>query len=218
MKLTAIVVSAMLAWISAVANAQPPPQPEQKATNERLGIRAGYAWTANNISENFGGGLDLNLHFTQRIIEPLYADVTLGAIYLGSTDSKITQEFFGTQFDNVSMRILKLTVAPMVQLPLNDRTEFYFAAGGGLYAVSLLIDETLNEFDLTNNNWGVNVNAGLTRRFFTNWFVDLDVYLHKFWTADELDVDNPDWFFLYSNGDPDPLFWAVTAGVMLRLF
>jgi hypothetical protein len=64
----------------------------------------------------------------------------------------------------------------------------------------------------------VNVNAGVLRRLSTNWFVDLNVHLHKFWTADTLNPDNPDWTHVYSRGDSDPLFWGITAGVALNLF
>jgi opacity protein-like surface antigen len=210
--------AAIIALSAPYAIAQSEEEPAKDPDRERLGVRIGYAWTANDIEEAFGGGLDLSLHFSQRIREPLSVDVTLGAIYLGSTDSDITAEFFGTEFDDVSMRILVVTAAPMVKFPLGERTDFFFSAGAGLYMTSLILDQTINEIDLTNSNFGVNLNAGLSRRLSTNWFLDAGVYLHKIWTEDSLDPSSPDWIYLYSEGDASPLFWCVTAGVALRLF
>ncbi len=218
MKFRTLVLAVIIAFVASNAMAQPADETQRDPMKERLGLRAGYAWTRNNISDNFGGGLNLTLHFIQRIKKPLSVDVALGAMYLGSTNSDITLAFFRTQFDNVSMRVLVFTASPMLELSLDDRTDFFVSAGGGLYAVSLLLDQTIQQFDLTNNHLGVTLNTGFIRRITTNWFLDAGLYLHKFWTADSLDPDSPDWLYLYSEGDSDPLFWSVTAGLALRLF
>ena len=218
MKRFVVLIAAIITLFAPHAIAQSEEGAETDLYRERLGLRAGFAWTANDLEENFGGGLDLSLHFIERIRKPFSVDVTLGAIYLGSTDSEITREFFGTEFDNVSMRILVVTAAPMVEIPLGEKTDFFFSAGAGMYVTSLILDQTLNEFDLTNTNFGINFNAGLSRRISTNWFLDAGVYLHKFWTEDSLEPESPDWVYVYSEGDSDPLFWCVTAGLALRLF
>jgi opacity protein-like surface antigen len=218
MKSLTLVIALIIACSASNVIAQSNEETQSDPLKERLGIRAGYAWTPNNIADNFGSGLNLTLHFIQRIKKPFSVDVALGAIYLGSTGSDITRDFFGTEFDDVSMRILTFTASPMVELSLDDRTDFFVSAGGGLYVVSLILDQTLQEFDLTNNQFGVTFNAGVIRRITTNWFLDAGVYLHKFWTADNLDLSNPDWIYLYSEGDGDPVFWTVAAGVALRLF
>jgi len=218
MKRLPLVLAVIIALFASNAIAQMEDETQSDPLKERLGLRAGVAWTRNDLEKNFGGGLNLSLHFTQRIKKPLSVDITLGAIYLGSTDSEITREFFGTEFDDVSMRILIISAAPMVEFPINDRMDFFFSAGVGVYGVSLILDQTLNEFDLTDNHFGINFNAGVSHRIFTNWFVDAGVYAHKFWTADSFDPDNPDWVYIYSEGDSDPLFWNITAGIGLRLF
>jgi opacity protein-like surface antigen len=218
MKFRSLVLAMIIAFAASNAIAQAADETQPDSKKERLGLRSGYAWTRNNISDNFGGALNLSLHFIQRIKKPLSVDVTLGAMYLGSTTSDITIEFFGIPFDNVSMRVLILTASPMLEFSLDDRTDFFVSAGGGLYAVSLLLDQTIQEFDLTNNHLGVTANAGFIRRITTNWFLDAGLYLHKFWTADSLDINSPDWMYVYSEGDSDPLFWSVTVGVALQLF
>ncbi|MEJ2722635.1 MAG: hypothetical protein P8181_16075, partial [bacterium] len=88
----------------------------------------------------------------------------------------------------------------------------------GLYTVSVLLDQDFHEFDLSDNHFGVNGGVGLLHGIFTNWFLDLNFQVHYFWTSTRTDVYEPDWFYLYSEGDTNPLFWAVTGGVALRLF
>ena len=218
MRQLTLLLAAIITLSAPYAIAQSEDEAAADPFRERLGLRAGFAWTANDLEENFGGGLDLSLQFIQRIRKPFSVDVTLGAIYLGSTDSEITRDFFGTEFDDVSMRILVVTAAPMVEIPLGERTDFFLSVGAGMYVTSLILDQTLNEIDLSNTNFGINVNAGLSRRISTNWFVDAGVYLHKFWTEDSLEPESPDWVYVYSEGDSDPLFWCITAGLALRLF
>jgi len=218
MKCTLILAALIITSVSTISIAQTDSIPEAKPSRERLGVRIGYSATSNNLKESFGSGVNLALHFVTNIKKPLSIDITLGAIYLGSTDNEITRDFFGMEFDSVTMRILMLTAAPMLELPIGDRTDIYVSAGLGFYASSLILDQSLNEFDLTNNHYGVNAGAGIFRRIFTNWYLDFGVSLHKFWTDDKYDPYDPDWIFLYSGGDSDPLFWTVTGGAALGLF
>jgi opacity protein-like surface antigen len=182
---------------------------------ERLGVRAGYVGTTSNLDGSFGGGMELALHWTQRIKFPLSADVSMGAFYLGATSrDDITMSAFGGQtFDKVSMRVVHVTVAPMLEFSADERTHLFLSAGAGFYTVSLLIDQALSEADLSNNNWGVTVGTGAIRQVSDSWFIDLGATIHKFWTSDDAD----DWFFVYSEGDAHPLFYTVTLGFMLRL-
>ena len=82
------------------------------------------------------------------------------------------------------------------------------------YTVSLLVDSGLFQFDFTDNHFGVNGGLGILRSVTENWSLDLNVQIHKFWTADDVD----DIFYVYSDGDRNPLFYQITAGATLRLF
>lgn len=223
MKYSALAPLALLALlvllVPTIVLAQPDTESEKDREKERIGLRAGYTETTSNLDQNFGGGLNLALHFIQRIKKPLYLDLSLGALYMGSTeDDDLTRAIFGTQFDSVAMRIITITLAPMLEIPLRARTNLYLSAGGGIYTVSLLLDQDFSEFDLSNTNFGVNAGVGLMRGIFTNWFLDLNFQAHYFWTEDTLEPESPDWFYLYSEGDSNPLFWALTVGVALKAF
>lgn len=217
MKYTALAL--LILFISTSAIAQPESESEKDPMKERLGLRIGYSQTTSNLEKNFGGGLDLALHFMERIKKPISIDITLGAIYMGAThNDDLTRRLFGTDFDSVAMRIITVTVAPMLEIPVGARTNFYVSGGGGLYTVSVLLDQDVHEFDLSDNHFGVNGGVGLLRGIFTNWFLDLNFQVHYFWTTRRTDLYKPDWFYLYSEGATNPLFWTVTGGVALRLF
>jgi hypothetical protein len=83
-----------------------------------------------------------------------------------------------------------------------------------MYTVSLLLDQAFLEFDLSNNHLGVNGGAGFVHRLSKNWFLDVGVEVHKFWTS----TNDDDIFYLYSGEDQDPVFYQVHGGIMLRLF
>jgi opacity protein-like surface antigen len=209
-------VALIISLIATSAFAQQPGDPDTDDSRERIGLRAGYVGTSSTLDDVFGSGLNLDLHWVQGIAEPVFLDFTLGAFYLGETDrDDITFDIFQPQtFHNVSMRVLRFTVAPLIELSLSERTAAYVSIGGGLYVISLLLDQSFFQFDLTDNHVGINVGAGVTRRITTNWFIDLHAEAHKFWTS----TDNNDLFFRYSEGDQDPVFFEVTAGFLLRLF
>jgi hypothetical protein len=198
-----------------LAVAQSESTEEKDPHRQRLGLRAGYVTTPSGLNNVFGSGLDLSIHWIQRIKYPFGFDMTLGAFYLGSTSREdITISVFNQQFDNVSMRVLHVTAAPMLEFGLGSRTELFVSAGAGLYTVSLLLDQAFSEFDLTNSHFGVVASSGIIRQISGNWFVDVSFQLHKFWTSAKTD----DLFFLYSEGDSNPIFYDATVGVMLRLF
>lgn len=192
-------------------------EPEKKKDpyRERLGLRAGYVGTSNSLGNAFGGGLDLSLHWVQRVKYPLAIDVTIGAFYLGSTGREdITVAVFNQLFDNVSMRVLHITVAPMLEMGVGERTHLFVQAGGGLYRVSVLVDRGFSEADFSNSHFGVVGGIGLIRRISDSWFFDMSFQAHKFWTGSEFD----DFVFRYSEGDGNPVFYNATIGLMLRLF
>jgi len=224
MKFALLTAWAAIVLSSACAFAQPDSQAEDPF-KERLGARMGYIRAENDLSDAFGAGFDLSIHFIQRIKKPLGIDVTVGAIYLGSTDREVTitranggVDFSTLWFDKVRMRILRFTAAPIVEFAAGERTSCYLSAGGGLYTATLLLDQTIYQYDFSNNHFGVNAGAGIMRRIFTNWFLDLNLQLHKFWTPDQSSSLDVDWIYEFSDGDSDPWFWSVTAGAALRLF
>ena len=182
---------------------------------ERLGLRIGYVGSNSGINNTFGDGLALQGHFLYELRKPLFIDFTLGAFYLGSTDrDDITRSIFNATYDKTAMRVLNFTIAPTVEVGLSSRLNFFVSAGGGLYIVSLLLDEAVFEFDIADNHFGVNASTGIVYKLSENWSADLGLQLHKLWTSDSSD----DLFFRYSESDTNPLFYAVSLGLMLYLF
>jgi opacity protein-like surface antigen len=217
--LFALTAAVLLMASGSLAQTDPETEAEPQETKDpyrdRLGFRAGYVGTPSSISDAFGGGLDLSLHWVHRFKYPFAIDATLGGSYMGSTGREdITISIFGQRFDNVAMRLLHITVAPMMEFALGERTHFFLSAGGGMYRVSVLVDQAFSEADLSNSHFGVVAGGGIIRRISGNWFLDASVRANKFWTSTDID----DWFFRYSQGDGNPVFYNVSLGLMLRLF
>lgn len=212
----AVIISLLTANAIAQPAGGPPEQREKpEIERERLGLQLGYVGTTSDLDNNFGGGLSLTLHWIQHVRYPLFADFALGAFYLGKTDRQdITLAYLQQNFDGTSMRIIRFTLSPLVELPVNDRTMSYVSAGGGIYIISLLLDEAFQEFNKTNNHFGLNLGAGATYQISQNWFIEFHGEVHKLWTSSSSD----DIFYTYSEGDKNPLFYHAALGVLLRLF
>lgn len=207
------VFAAILTCFASDAIAQAAPEDGKDPYRERLGIRAGWVGTSSGLKDDFGSGFDLEGHFLWRFRKPFSLDTTLGAFYMGGTGGTYTAPD-GSVFDSGSVRVINVTIAPLMEFDIREKTQLYVSAGGGLYVMSLLLDEGFLTFDLTNDHLGVFLGFGLFRRISTNWFLEINGRLHRFWTSD----DPSDVFFFLSNGDQDPLFYSLNAGFMLRLF
>jgi opacity protein-like surface antigen len=208
----AIIIS--LSVTNAIAQ---PPTEEKRKSNERLGVRIGFVATPSDLENTFGNGLDLALHWVQRIRPQFSLDVTLGVFLMGETPGVDIQSPPGAQVfppNDVNIRIATVTVAPMLDFRLNPKTDFYVSGGVGLYTITALLGSGFFQGETSDNHVGLNGGAGVLRRVSTNWYLDLNVQVHKFWTGRKFD----DLFFIASEGDEDPLFYQITVGFLLQLF
>ena len=203
---------------------QAPGSPEDPETKEipyreRLGVRIGYVGTSSGLKDTFGAGLQLGAHYVHRVTRWFSIDTELGVFYMGSTDGNYIAPD-GAVFDEGTVRVIAFTVSPQLDIKLGEKDTFFVSAGGGLYIVSLLLDDILFQFEQTNNHLGVTMGVGFARRLTKNWFFDVNAKIDKFWTAG-LPSDPGDpipLFYTLSNGDEDPLFFQINVGLMLRLF
>jgi opacity protein-like surface antigen len=208
-----LILASIISLLAANAIAQAPNSPGE-LSGEKLGLRIGYVGTSSDLDDNFGGGLNLALHFTQRIRRLFYIDIMLGALYMGENSERdITLDFFGPGTDAASIRVITTTVAPLLELPMSSSTDAYVSAGIGLYTVSVLLESGFFAADVTDNHFGVNAGAGALYSLSDRWLLDFNAQIHRFWTPD----DPQDMFYLYSEGDRNPLFYSVSVGVMIRL-
>ena len=215
MRVFVLAVSISLLAVNAIA--QPPTaeneEKKKDPNRERLGVTIGYAGTQSGISNVVGAGVDVALHFLYRFKKPYALDTTLGAFYMGDAGAPYIARD-GAVFDEASMRIIRITLAPTLELGIGEKTDIRLSAGGGVYSVSILLREAIYQLDDRDDHLGVTAAAGLVRQFTKNWSFELNAEVHKFWTSAE-PGDN---FYIVSEGDQDPLFYVVNVGLMLRLF
>jgi hypothetical protein len=202
-----------------------PAEPEGESQHRKLGLRLGYLYSNSDIKIQFGQGSVIQLYFTEKIKPPLYATISLGALYLGKSASDyVTHLLFGPSFSDANMRILSVTVGPTVELPFYNDGTLYLSGGAGLYSVSVLLGNLVSG-NLSNDHFGVNLGAGYYWPLGVNWKLDVNFTFHHFWTPEinkDLStwspiVDPHDLFWLYSYGDSDPNFYQISIGAAFSL-
>ncbi len=214
-----LLTAAIISLFVSNAIAQPPRRPrppreeERKESPGRLGVRIGFVATTSDLENNFGNGVDLALRWVHHLKDQFSLDIVLGTYLMGETGGdKIIA--FPPLLDEVNARVLTLTVAPMIDFAMGPRTDLYITGGVGLYTFSLLLDSGFFQNETSDNYLGVNGGVGILRRVSTNWYLDFNVQINKFWTGDDL----RDLFFVSAKRDQDPVFYHVTTGFLLQLF
>jgi hypothetical protein len=187
---------------------------QAKPGREKLGVRIGYLYTNSDIKNEFGNGSLIALHFSERIKSPLFVDFTLGALYLGESHTdNITQSLFGPGVANANMRLLYLSVGPLLEFPILNEKTFYLFGGLGLYSVSIYLEMGFFGSEIADQHFGVNSGTGLYWPLSDNWKLDINFTAHHVWTAEE----TSDIFYLYSKGASDPTFYQFSVGFCVNL-
>lgn len=187
---------------------------DQLAGKERLGVRSGGLVTMDGLNEAYGNGWDLTLFFTERITHHLLLDVRLGALYLGELKFEhLDDELLHQSGIQGSMRILYISVGPMVGTAIGGPWSMHAAAGAGIYSVSMVFTDVLTPFDLSDQKFGFNGGLGLARRLSGNWSIEADGTAHYFM----IDEDPNDLYFAFTDGADAPLIFDVTLGLTVDL-
>jgi len=187
---------------------------DQLAGKERIGVRAGGLITMDGLNDAYGDGWDFTLFFTERLTHHLLLDVRLGALYLGELKFEHLDDTLLHQSGvQGSMRILYISVGPMIGNPLGGPWSMHAAAGAGVYSVSMVFTDVLTPFDLSDQKFGFNGGLGFARRIAGNWSIEADGTAHYF-TVDE-NID--DLYFAFTDGADAPLIFDVTLGLVLDL-
>lgn len=182
---------------------------------ERLGFRSGYIHTLDQLSDSFGGGGHLTLHFTERVINRLYFDLRIAAIYLGDTKKpEIAEALTNTEGILSEMRILYFSVGPQYTFDLAEYWTAYASAGVGVYSVSILFDSGIQAFDTSDQHVGANFGGGVLWRFTDVLNLDLNFTAHHFWTEETVaDL----YYFFTDQGDSSPYLLQFATGISYDL-
>ena len=184
------------------------------AGKERIGARVGGAFTLDQLNEAYGDGWGPTLYFTERIARPLYFDIRLGALYLGELKlTELDDELLNTPGVTGSMRLLYISVGPMLGWPLGGAYSFYGSAGAGIYSVSMEFTDLLTPFDLSDQYLGFNGGLGLFRRISGNWSIELYSSVHYFLVDEAID----DIFYAFTDGASSPLIIEGGIGLVVDL-
>jgi len=187
---------------------------DETAGKERIGVRVGGLATTDGLDDAYGGGWDLTLFFTEKISRHVLVDFQLGALYLGDLklqdlDDQLTNQY-GIQG---AMRVLYLSVGPMIGRSIADGYSMNMSGAVGIYSVSMVFDNALTPFDLSDQKLGFNGSVGLARRLGTKWNVEANAALHYFL----VEKNDSDLYYAFTDGADAPLILGVTFGLVLDL-
>jgi hypothetical protein len=187
---------------------------DQLAGKERIGVRSGGILTMDGLNDAYGNGWDLTLFFTERITRNLLLDVRLGALYLGELKFEHLDDLLLHQTGiQGSMRILYISVGPMVGRSIGGPYSMHLAAGAGIYSVSMVFTDVLTPFDLSDQKFGFNGGLGFARRLAGNWSIEADGTAHYFMIEENMN----DLYFAFTDGADAPLIFDVTLGLTIDL-
>lgn len=202
-----VIIVILSATVEKASSQLPPPR-------ERLGIRAGYVKTTGKFNEHFGDGSYMTLHFSERIINSLYLDFKIGAIYMGDLlKPEIAESLTLVEGIDSEMRVLSFTAGPQYTYSSSDNITWYGSAGLGVYSVSILHDTGIQAFDYSDQHFGINGGIGVMWRFAATWNVECNLTTHKVWTS----ADTGDLYYLFTNEDTSPLMYQFGFGISMEL-
>jgi hypothetical protein len=187
---------------------------DETAAKERLGVRAGGLATFDGLNDAYGNGWALTLFFSEKLSRHLLIDVRLGALYMGALkftelDDKLTNQH-GIEG---SMRMLYITLGPMVGRSIAGMWSMNASAGVGVYSVSMVFTNAQTPFDLSAQHWGFNGGLGLARRLGAKWSIEADALAHYVLTTDNFN----DVYFAFTDGAGRPVIAELTLGATLDL-
>lgn len=187
---------------------------DETSGKERIGVRAGGITTNDGFKDAYGGGWDLTLFFTERVTHHFLVDVRLGAIYMGDLQIKeLDDKLLNRPGVQTSMRILFISVGPMLGTRIAGPYSMHASVGAGIYSVSQVMNNALSPIDLSDQNFGFNGELGLARRLSKNWSLEAAAAAHSMLiTKDISDV-----YFAFTDGADTPVILDVTLGVILDL-
>lgn len=208
-RLTLVVLFVLVAGLPGLVDAQTPP------VRERLGARGGAVFTSGNLSDSYGNGGTIILHFAERIYNSFFLDVHIGAIYMGDLrNTALDDSIFVSQGIVSEMRFLYFSIGPEYARPVGERSTAYLAAGVGIYSVSVVLDDPgVQAFNFSDQHFGFNTGLGYMYRFTDNWNLDLNLSMQYIHTTAGFD----DLYFVFTEGGTSPIIVEAGIGVMIDL-
>ena len=184
------------------------------AARERVGVRVGGLATFDGLNDAYGNGWSLTLFLTERITRPLLLDIRLGALYPGDlVYEDLDDRLLNSAGIQGSMRILYLSIGPMLARSLGGAYATYASAGVGIYSVSMVFTDVLTPFDLSDQYFGFNGGLGLQRRLSGNWSVEASTTVHYF----PIDKSINDIYYAFTDGADAPLILDIALGLTVDL-
>ncbi len=154
---------------------------------EILGLRAGGIWTTGGLSDAFGSGGEIEIHFIMGIGDWYGVEFAVSSHSLGqSKDSGKNIRFIGNE-RGIDLLIYSGTVGMKAIKRVGGDFSASAEAGLGLYVANAIISlGTWSEGNIWDNHFGCCMGAGLIYRINDKLSLDLTGKYHYIFSGDEM--------------------------------
>lgn len=177
---------------------------------ELLGIRLGGIISTGGVSDAFGNGTEMEIHFIEGLNPWLGIDVSLSSHNFGeSRDRDKDIEYTGLDRP-VDLYIFSLTAGPVAMKHVSKKLISTFEGGFGLYTINGVIQAGIFEGTRTNNQIGFYGGIGFLYRLTKSLSIDGMAKYHYVFSGDDLRHT----IFFYT-GEDRTSFIQIAVGVSI---
>ena len=176
---------------------------------EVLGVRVGGLVTSGPLNREFGGGSEIEIHFTHGIADWLGVEVALSSHNFGeSKDEAKNLEFF--DLTDVNLQIFSVTVGMIGITKVHGRVLSTFEAGPGVYSVNAIIPQGFYDAQKSDNRLGLYCGTGVLVKLGNSFWLNGNVKYHAVFVGTGRD----DTVHFYT-GESTARFFQISVGIMI---
>ena len=151
---------------------------------EILGLRVGGILTSGPLSDKFGDGSEIEIHFIEGLKPWFGINIALSSHNLGeSKDQDKNIEYTGLDRP-VKLQIFSVTAAVLAVKHVGDRFAPTIEGGFGLYTINGVIQAGFYEGSITDNQIGIYGGVGLLYRVTRSLFINANAKYHYIFSGD----------------------------------
>jgi hypothetical protein len=207
MRIAQGIVAVLLA--SALVSWSGPLRAQSVKGREMLGVRVGGLATSGAFKTEFGGGSEIELHFTHGLAKWLGVDMALSSHNFGAAKNQDKNLAFFDRTD-VNLQMFSISAGIVLFKTMHGRYTPTVEAGPGLYSVNTILPVGFYEARKTDNHLGLYGGIGVLVKVANTVSLNANAKYHAVFVGTEAD----DTVHFYT-GESTARFLQIAVGIMI---